>query len=118
MLRIWVVIVALSVAPLWSQENGLLRASLDEADIIVIGTLHQDFKFPWLDGWNERGHIQVERVLKGDLKPAALLPFAWERDFWPRGSCTRPDWRDAIGVRGIRLLHRDGDRYRARLFTG
>jgi hypothetical protein len=55
-------IVALAVPPLWSQE-GLSGIELSEADIIVVGTLHHDFRFPWLDGWNERGYIQVERVL-------------------------------------------------------
>ena len=95
-----------------AQEGLLSDGSLSQADVIIVGTLHHDFRFPWLDGWNERGHIQVERVLKGDLKLAPTLPFAWERDFWP-GCLTRPDWRGATGKRGIWLLRKSGSRYRA-----
>jgi len=106
------------IAPLHAQE-GLSSACLTEVDVVVVGTLHTDFKFPWIDGWNERGHIQVDRVVKGEIGAVRSLPFAWERDF-RRGWClTRPDWRGAVGKRGIWLLTRDGKRYRAKdLFVG
>jgi hypothetical protein len=44
------------MAPIHAQE-GLTSASLAKADLIVVGTRYRHFKFPWLDGWNERGHI-------------------------------------------------------------
>jgi hypothetical protein len=86
---------------------------------VIIGTLQHEFGFPWLDGWNERGRIVVHRVLKGGMKAGSLLPFAWERDFRQGWCLTRPDWRGAVGRRGIWILRRDGDRYRAPdLFSG
>lgn len=112
-----VALIGLAVVPLYSQE-ALSSAEFRRADVVVVGTLSRDFKFPWFDGWNERGHIQVERVLKGQLGEARVLPFAWERDF-RRGWCmTRPDWRGVIGKRGIWVLKRNGSQYRAELFGG
>jgi hypothetical protein len=114
----WAVIIAFAVAPIYSQ-NTPSRVSLASADAVVVGTLHRDFKFPWFDGWNERGHIEVERVLKGVIKPGTPLSFAWERDFRPGWCLTRPDWRGAVGKRGIWVLHRNGIQYRAHdPFTG
>ena len=87
--------------------------------MVVVGTLQDDFRFPWFDGWNERGHIIVEQVLKGSLKPGTHLSFAWEWDFRQGWCLTRPDWRGAVGKRGIWFLRRDGNRYRApELFSG
>ena len=93
-------------------------AGLGPADLVIIGTLHQDFKFPWIDGWNERGRIDVERTLKGSSKQGKLN-FAWERDFRAGWCLTRPDWRGAVGRRGIWVLTRDGCRHRSpNLFGG
>jgi len=110
--RVWAVLITLAVTPLHPQE-GLSPSSLANADAVVVGTLNRDFKFPWLDGWNERGHIQVERVLKGEIGRVRSLPFAWERPFLQGWCLTRPDWRGVVGKRGIWLLRRDGNRYRA-----
>ena len=93
-------------------------AKLANADLVVVGTLYRDFKFPWLDGWNERGHIEVERVLKGQIGAVRTLGFAWERDFRQGWCMTRPDWRGVIGKRGVWLLKGDGGRDRAPLFSG
>jgi hypothetical protein len=101
------------------EEEFLLSSDLRSAEAVVVGTLHHEFRFPWFDGWNERGYIAVDRVLKGSVKPGSNLSFAWERGF-SQGWCrTRPDWRQAIGKPGIWLLIRDGNRYRApSLFSG
>jgi hypothetical protein len=112
-----VVLLALAVAPLYGQA-ALSSGELAKADLVVVGTLHRDFKFPWLDGWNERGHIEVERVLKGQIGAVRILRFAWERDFRQGWCMTRPDWRAEVGKRGVWLLKRDGRRYRAPLFSG
>jgi hypothetical protein len=123
MLRVSAVIIGcLTVTPLaWGQADATGRfhaSALASAEVVSIGTLHQSVKFPWIDGWNERGYIEVERVLKGAV-PGRRLPFAWERDFLPGWCITRPDWRWAAGRREIWLLTRDGNRYRARdLFDG
>jgi hypothetical protein len=106
------VLLAFAVAPAYSQEN-LTSVSLTKSDLIAVGTLYHDFKFPWLDGWNERGHIQVERTLKGYLGNNRNIPFAWERDFRQGWCLTRPDWRGAVGKAGIWLLRKQGDIYRA-----
>ena len=107
-----------SVCATSGQESAISRVVLRDADAIVIGTLVSDFRFPWIDGWNERGHILVERVLSGSVNSRSL-PFSWERDFKQGWCLTRPDWRGAIGRRGIWVLTRDGGRYRAPdLLTG
>src|SRR3954466_14915291 len=106
------VLFVVAIAPAYSQE-ALTSVSLDKSDVIVVGTLYQDFKFPWLDGWNERGHIQVTRMLKGGLGVNRRVPFAWERDFRQGWCMTRPDWRAAVGKTGIWLLKKDGSAYRA-----
>ena len=112
-----VILVGLLGTPLYSQE-ALTSAQFRNADVVLVGTLHRDFKFPWLDGWNERGHIQVERLLKGQPGAVQTVPFAWERDFRQLWCMTRPDWRGVVGRRGIWVLKRDGSRYRADLFSG
>ena len=94
------------------QESTLSPVVLRQANAIVIGTLISDFRFPWIDGWNERGHIVVERVLFGSVN-SGTLPLSWERDFKQGWGLTRPDWRGAIKKRGIWVLSRDGRRYRA-----
>jgi hypothetical protein len=112
------ILLAATTIPAGSQER-VNPSGLARADLVVVGTLHRDFKFPWLDGWNERGHIQVERVLKGNSQSGQNLPFAWARDFRQGWSLTRPDWRGQAGRRGIWLLSREGGRYRANdLFGG
>ena len=117
MYRVLAALIALVVTPLHAQEG--CPSCIEKAEVVVIGTLNRDFKFPWLDGWNERGHIQVERVLKGEIGTVRNLPFAWERDFRPGWCRTRPDWRGVVGKRGIWLLSREGNRYRAHdLFDG
>jgi hypothetical protein len=50
------------VLALCGQEVSLVVPGLRNADAVVGGTLYHDFHFPWLDGWNERGHIVVEQV--------------------------------------------------------
>jgi hypothetical protein len=94
-------------------QESLLSDDLARADVIVVGVLRRDFLFPWIDGWNERGHISVERVLKGNIGKAPNLLFAWERDFRQGWCLTRPDWRGAVGKRGIWLLVQKGNQYRA-----
>jgi hypothetical protein len=117
MLRALVLIITAISASCLAQDS-LSVADLRHADLVVIGTLHQDFKFPWINGWNERGHIDVERTLKGSVAQRKL-PFAWERDFLGGWCLTRPDWRGEVGKRGIWVLTRDGRRYHApHLFTG
>jgi hypothetical protein len=107
-----VALFALFVAITPGQER-LVSAGLIKADVIAIGILYRDFTFPWIDGWNERGHIRVERVLKGNIGKAPNLQFAWERDFRQGWCLTRPDWRDVVGKRGIWVLLKDGNQYRA-----
>jgi hypothetical protein len=98
-------------------QEALFVGDVSRFDLVIVGTLRQDFKFPWVDGWNERGHIEVGHTLKGSVQQATL-PFAWERDFRPMWCLTRPDWRGEIGRPGIWFLTRDGSRYRApNMFT-
>ena len=115
-----IILLFVAVGLMKAQEvDVLLPASLAKVDVVLVGKLYGDFKFPWFDGWNERGHIQVDRVLKGDIGNVRSLPFAWERDFHPGWCLTRPDWRSAVGKSGIWLLRHDGNRYRAPdLFIG
>ena len=117
MLRVFILIAAGIPTSCLAQDFPTAR-DVGPPDLIVIGTLYHDFTFPWIDGWNERGHIDVERTLKGSAL-RTKLSFAWERD-WRTGWCvTRPDWRGEVGKRGIWLLTRDGGRYRApSLFSG
>jgi hypothetical protein len=112
-----VAMVGLAITSLYSQ-GALSSAEHGKAEVVVVGTLYRDFTFPWLDGWNERGHIQIERILKGQIGTVRTLPFAWERDFQPGWCITHPDWRTLVGKRGIWVLKIYGDRYRAQLFSG
>lgn len=117
MLRVLMLIVACTPASCFAQEL-VSYAGLDRADLVVVGTLHHDFKFPWIDGWNERGHIDIDRILKGSFEQTKV-PFAWERDFRAGWCLTRPDWRGAVGTRCIWVLTRNGNHYRApSLFGG
>jgi len=96
----------------------LIATDVSHSDLVVIGTLRHDFTFPWTDGWNERGHIDVERTLKGSAEQTTLS-FAWERDYWTGWCVTRPDWRGVVGLHGIWILTRKGAHYRApNLFSG
>ena len=112
MKRVLALLILIGTSTLSAQET-LYPANLAGVDVVVIGTLYSDFKFPWFDGWNERGHIQVEHVLRGEAGAVKSLPFAWERDLVSSWCMTRWDWRGAVGKRGIWLLVRDGKRYRA-----
>jgi hypothetical protein len=112
MREIVAVLLLLAVAPLYSQES-INRGRLAKADTVVVGVLYSTFTFPWLDGWNERGYIQVERVLKGDVGNVRRLPFAWERVFGQTWCLNPPDWRGEIGKRGIWVLTKERNRYRA-----
>jgi len=119
-LRALLIVVAAIPASCWAQESlntAVLSAVFSDADLVVVGTLRQDFKFPWVDGSNERGHVEIERILKGSHAPVAVS-FAWERDFMAGWCLTRPDWRGEVGRRGIWFLVQDGRRYRANMFYG
>jgi hypothetical protein len=116
MLRAFLLIVA-SIPAVGLAQDALHFADVSNADLVVIGTLRQDFKFPWIDGWNERGHIEIERTMKGS-PGGTSVSLAWERDFRQGWCMTRPDWRGARGKRGIWVLTRNGSYYRASLFSG
>jgi hypothetical protein len=118
--RVWLVFLLIAGFPaLYGQEDSLVGPDdLRLADAVVVGTLHHEFVFPWFDGWNERGYIVADQVLRGGVKAGSKLPFAWERDFNPGWCAWRPDWRGAIGKRGIWLLKRDGSRYRSPYLFG
>lgn len=108
-LKPWLVALLFAVACLLNAQDveALTPARLAKVDVVVVGKLYGDFRFPWIGGWNERGHVQVDRVLKGDIGDAQSLPFAWERDFYQGWCLTRPDWRAATGKPGIWLLSHD-----------
>jgi hypothetical protein len=36
-----------------------------EAKVIVVGTMHPNWPFPWIDGWHMSGRIAVDEVLYG-----------------------------------------------------
>jgi hypothetical protein len=38
-------------------------------DVVVIGTLYSDFKFPWFDGWNERGTFRWNMFSEARREP-------------------------------------------------
>ncbi len=111
------ILLLITLSSLCSAQDWV-ELDLSHADLVVVGTLHRDYKVPWIDGWNERGHIDVERTLKGRM-PESSIAFAWERDFVEGWCITRPDRRGAVGIRGIWVLQREGGRYRApSLFSG
>jgi hypothetical protein len=112
----FVVLMVPGAFTLHAQEDS--TGAIRHADVVVVGTLNHRFGFPWFDGWNERGDIAVDRVLKGTAQAGGSLSFAWERDFRQSWCLFRPDWRGAIGERGIWMLTRDGNRYRAPLLFG
>lgn len=67
-------LVFAGISALCFGQETVNSADIGRADLVIVGTLRQDFKFPWVDGWNHRGHIDVERRLKGSLEQAKL-PF-------------------------------------------
>jgi hypothetical protein len=118
--RTWTAGLLLAFAGVvWGQEGWDQHAAdLRRAEVVVVGVLEHRYTFPWIDGWNERGRIVVEEVLKGDAKVREELPFGWERDFRQGWCLTRADWRGEIGRRGVWVLRREGGRYRAEMFGG
>lgn len=93
--------------------------SISSRDLVVVGTLHWAYRFPWLDGWNERGYIQVARVLRGPVQVGDKLPFAWEHPYH-YGSCSWIlDWTPVVGQSGVWILQREEQHWRApSLFHG
>jgi hypothetical protein len=60
-----------------------------EASLIVVGTLHPQLTFPWLDGWHYVGMIDVDEVLFGPRPPATLTyrfvcPYGYCQTLWAR----------------------------------
>jgi len=53
-----------------------------EATLIVVGTLHPAFTFPWFDGWHVTGTIVVDEVLYGN-KPGREIKFRYLCN-WPQ----------------------------------
>jgi hypothetical protein len=61
-----------------------------EASLIVVGTLHPQITFPWLDGWHYVGTIDVDEVLFGSRPPAKLTyrfvcPYGYCQTWWAPG---------------------------------
>jgi hypothetical protein len=105
MVRALTLIVATAAASCLAQDPTM-TSLVGRADLVVIGTMHRDFRFLWI----ERGHIDVEGILKGSVQQT-ILPFAWEDQ---SGWClSNPDWRHAVDKRGIWVLTRGGYWYRA-----
>jgi hypothetical protein len=102
--------------------SGLTRAEekywiAHQADLIVIGTMHPNFTFPWLDGWHLTGTIDVEEVLFGPPQPSHITyrfvcEYAWcrnwppprfdaffrEKGIWFLRPLDRQEWRPSTGV--------------------
>lgn len=60
-----------------------------EASLIVVGTLHPQLTFPWLDGWHYVGMIDVDEVLFGPRLTAKLTyrfvcPYDYCQTWWAR----------------------------------
>jgi len=61
-----------------------------EESLIVVGTLHPQLIFPWLDGWHYVGTIDVDEVLFGPRPPAMLTyrfvcPYGYCQTRWAPG---------------------------------
>jgi hypothetical protein len=61
-----------------------------QASLIVVGTLHPQLTFPWLDGWHYVGTIDVDEVLFGSRPPAKLTcpfvcPYGYCQTWWAPG---------------------------------
>lgn len=114
------ILAAISMLALRGQEAAVEVYALEAADAVVVGTLRHDFRYPWFNGWNERGHIVVEQVLKGGAAAGTRVPFAWERPLgWvPPGCLSGSDWTHAVNQRKVWILRWEGTSYRADLFTG
>ena len=46
--------------------------AVHEADLIVVGTIHQGATFPWFDGWHVWGSIDVDATLFGPRVPRQI----------------------------------------------
>ena len=117
-LRIVGLIAAACAQVVLAQETVDLSAGeVETADVVVVGTLHDVWWYPWIDGWHERGTISVSEVLFGNVNRKDELRFAWEHSFgW---DCLRPDWTGAKGKEGVWTLWRRGDLYTSpHLFGG
>jgi hypothetical protein len=58
-----------------------------QATLNVVGTLHPQLTFPWLDGWHYTGTIDVDEVLFGPRPPATLTyrfvcPYGYCHTWW------------------------------------
>lgn len=111
------VLIVMATASAWAQE-GLSFAPLARQDLIVVGTSRSDFRFPWLDGWNERGHIEIIRTVKGNIGNTRSVPFSWEKAFRQMWCLTSSEWSGLVGKTGIWLLRKQGATYRADMFYG
>lgn len=117
-LRITALVTAAGVQAVVAQESIDLSAGMVEsADIVVVGTLRNVWRYPWLDGRHERGTIIVSEVLFGNVKRGDELNFGSEHSF--RSDCLRPDWTAAKENEGVWTLWRRGDLYTSpHLFGG
>ena len=43
-----------------------------EADLVVIGTVHQGATFPWIDGWHVSGTVEIAETLYGPRVPRVI----------------------------------------------
>ena len=100
-----------------------------EATLIVVGTMHPDFTFPWFDGWHMTGTIVVDEVLYGrrparDIKikfvcgcgcqswpPPRFTGQLTEKGLWFLRPLDQQTWQFSIGCPyiGFELLSQRSD---------
>jgi hypothetical protein len=90
----------LTAAALLLTTAGTLNATekywvVHEARLIVVGTLHPNPIFPWLDGCHLNGIIDVDEVLFG-IKPPSSITYRWSFKYPP--SPLYIDWRALFGL--------------------
>jgi len=91
------------------RDPVLIADDLRRADVVVIGTFFVHPSFPWFDGWHRRGTLEVQTVVKGNVKVGDFLLYRWLEPFLPASdNCDRlSSWFDK--TQGIWFLKRTGD---------
>ena len=59
------------------RDPNYIAFEVDRADLIVTGTFHVVWFYPWFDGWHYSGALDIEDVLYGDHPLHDPILFHW-----------------------------------------
>ena len=91
-----------------------LKAGVDRANLIVVGTFRVDWFYPWFDGWHYSGALHINEVLDGGRTSGPPIEFRWKEIYG--ATCITCNRMSRInGERGIWLLTEKEGRW---LFSG